>query len=115
MRGTDQSIDVKFLFDRFAMKDGFDKHSEDFSFASKVTLECKRLLVYGLVIAGIYLFPRKDKKSGFKLTKLLSDLFFGIKDRQDFIVPVVLADILLRVHCLMMRISLMFHNLSRWL
>ncbi|XP_071925881.1 serine/threonine-protein phosphatase 7 long form homolog [Coffea arabica] len=93
VRGSDQSIDVKFLFDRFAMKDGFDKYSKDFSFTSKVTWECKRPLVYGLVMAGIYLFPRKDKKIGFKITKLLSDLFFGIKDRQASIVPIVLADI----------------------
>ena len=79
VRGSYQSIDVKFLFDRFAMKDGFDKHSKDFSFASKATWECERPLIYGLMMAGIYLLPKKEKKIDFKITKLLSDLFFGLR------------------------------------
>ena len=61
------------------MKDEFDKHSKDFSFASKTTWQCKKALIYGLMIAGIYLLPKKDKKIDFKITKLLSDLFFGLR------------------------------------
>ena len=55
--------------------------------------ERKRPWVYGLVMAGTYLFPRKDKKIAFKLTKVMFDLFLGIKDRQCSIVPTILADI----------------------
>ena len=35
VQGSDQSIDIKFLFDRFAPKDGFERHMGDFSFTSK--------------------------------------------------------------------------------
>ena len=79
MQGSDQTIDVKFLFDRFAMKDGFDKHSKDFSFASKATWERKRLLVYGLVMTEIYLFPKKDKKLVSESLKFCVIYFFGLR------------------------------------
>ena len=32
IQGLDQSIEVKFLFDRFALKDGFERHLGDFSY-----------------------------------------------------------------------------------
>ena len=36
IRGSDQSIDVKSLFDSFALRDGFKKYFENFSFTSKI-------------------------------------------------------------------------------
>ena len=90
---SNQSIDIKFLFYRFAMKNGFNQHLKDFTFASKVTWKRKRPLVYGFVMVRLYLFSRKDKKIGFKITKLMLDLFFGIKNRQNSIVLTVLVDI----------------------
>ena len=56
IQGFDQSIDVKFLFDRFALRDGFERHFGDFSFTSKTMWEQKRPWVHGLVMAGTYLF-----------------------------------------------------------
>ena len=35
IRGSDQNIEATFLFDRFALKDGFERHLEDFLFTSK--------------------------------------------------------------------------------
>ena len=94
------------------MKDGFDKHLEDFSFTSKVTWEHKRLLVYELVMVGIYLFPTRDKKIHFKITKLMFNLFFGIKSRQSSIVSIVLADIfVVCTNC--QRESKFFHESNR--
>ena len=81
IRGCDQSIDVKFLFDRFALRDGFERHLRDFLFTFKAMWKRKRLWVYGLVMTETYLFLRKDKKIAFKLTKVMFDLFLGIKDR----------------------------------
>ena len=89
----DQSIDMKFLFDRFALRDGFERHLGDFSFTSKAMWGHKRVWVYGLVMAEIYLFSKKDKKIVFELTKFMFDLFLGIKDKQCSIVPTILADI----------------------
>ena len=93
IQGFDQSIDVKFLFDRFALRDGFERHLGDFSFTSEAMWERKRVWVYGLVMVGTYLFLRKDKKIIFKLTKVMFDLFLGIKDRQYSTVPTILVDI----------------------
>ena len=93
VQGSDQSVDIKFLFDRFAPRDGFERHMGDFSFTSKEMWERKRVWVYGLAMAGTYLFPRKDKRIGFKFTKVILDLFLGIKDRRCSIVPTILADI----------------------
>ena len=35
IQGFDQNIDVKFLFARFALRDGFKRHLGDFSFTSE--------------------------------------------------------------------------------
>ena len=78
VQGSDQSIDVIFLFDRFALKDRFDRHFKDFSFTSKIIWECKRSWVYGLVLVGIYLFLKRDKKIAFKIINLMFDLFLEI-------------------------------------
>ena len=78
---SDQSIDVKFLFDWFALRDGFDRYFRDFLFTFKIIRERKRPWIYGLVMTGIYLFPRRDKKITFKITKCMFDLFLRIKNR----------------------------------
>ncbi|CDP17712.1 unnamed protein product [Coffea canephora] len=93
VRGSDQRIEAKFLFDRFALRDGFERHLGDFSFTSKEMWERKRAWVYGLVMAGTYFFPRKDKKIAFKVAKILYDLFLGVKDKQCSIILTILADI----------------------
>nr|XP_027101279.1 uncharacterized protein LOC113720813 [Coffea arabica]XP_027101280.1 uncharacterized protein LOC113720813 [Coffea arabica] len=93
LQGADQNIEAKFLFDRFALRDGFERHRGDFSFTSKETWNRKRVWVYGLVMTGTFFFPRKDKKIAFKLTRILYDLFLGINDRPCSIIPTILADI----------------------
>ena len=93
IQGLDQNIEAKFLFDRFALRDGFERHRGDFSFTSKEIWDRKRVWVYGLVMAGTYLFPRKDKKIAFKLTKIMYDLFLGINNKPCSIIPTILADI----------------------
>ncbi|XP_071927847.1 protein MAIN-LIKE 1-like [Coffea arabica] len=93
LQGADQNIEAKFLFDRFALRDGFERHRGDFSFTSKEAWDRKRVWVYGLVMTGTYFFPRKDKKIAFKLTRILYDLFLGINGRPCSIIPTILADI----------------------
>ena len=95
LRGSDQGVAVNILFERFAPRDGFERHVTDFVFTSKAVWERKRLLVYGVVMAGTYLFPRKDQKIAFKSAKIVNDLFLGIQGKQCSIVPTILADIFL--------------------
>ena len=95
LRGSDQGIAVNILFEHFAPRDRFERHVKHFAFTSKDIWEHKRPLVYGIAMAGIYFFPRKDQKIAFKLTKIVNDLFLGIQDKQCSIVPTILADILL--------------------
>ena len=75
------------------LRNGFERQLGDFSFTSEAMWERKRPWVYGLVMAGTYLFPRKDTKIAFKLTKVMFDLFLGIKDRQYSTVLTILANI----------------------
>ena len=81
------------MFDRFALKDEFERHFEDFSFMSKAMWERKKPWVYRLVMAEIYLFPQREKRIAFKITKLMFDLFLKIKNRPYYIIPIILADI----------------------
>lgn len=59
VQGSHQRIDVKFLFDRFIAKDGFDKYFKDFSFSYKTTQEHKRLWVMHLSCLGFICFQEK--------------------------------------------------------
>ena len=55
--------------------------------------EHKRSWVYRLIMIGIYLFPRRNKKIAFKITKLMFHFFLGIKNQQCSIVSTILAGI----------------------
>lgn len=87
------SIDLKFLYDRFAIRSGFSTFRQDLVLPSEQAWKQKRPWVYGLVMAGIYLFPRSDKRISFQIDKMISDFFFGIGGRQGSIVPTIVADL----------------------
>ena len=95
LRGSDQGVPVNTLFEHFALRNGFERYREDFSFTSKDVWERKRPVVYAIVMAGVYFFPRRDQKIAFKVAKVIQDLFSGIRSKQCTIIPTILADIFL--------------------
>ena len=87
------SVTVMFLFSHFATKECYHNHLDHFSLPNEDAWRGKRALVYGIVLAGTYLFPRPDGRISFKLVKMIADLFFKVDSRDLSIVPIILADI----------------------